>query len=444
MTARQLFIVVATGNRVANLPPILERAQPGDRVLWVESKEALDRRWSEGSRRVLEQHGLEHVEPSVRVEQINDPVEMAQRCAPFVQQLQDPHLRPVLVMNGGQKLSPIGLLRAWEAHQPIILYGSDRPAVLWTFEEGLGRSPSIRPYVRHRLDLDDILTVSGHLRIAGKDGPARQLWPSSELPRDLLEEAYAVDPVYTGRLHSDHYHWARAERRSDGPVSYDQVLRLVPPQRLANWRQSLRQVTSAINRTVEKSLYHATLNLAETAASFDARSGLSIPTTDLGSSLERAAARRVVLAMNEPLARAVQSVWANVVVAREDSPETSVAEWDVVVVLRNGILFGLECKTATAEQKDLDARLLNLQLAGSSLAEMALCIPLFTAFAAEPWFAALHTMRQRADRLKRLAFLPMTLAGQPETYSVAAEDERPFSCPTFEAALEKILRPYIP
>ena len=37
MSAPQLFVLVSTGQGVANLPPVLEHANPGDEVLWVES-----------------------------------------------------------------------------------------------------------------------------------------------------------------------------------------------------------------------------------------------------------------------------------------------------------------------------------------------------------------------------------------------------------------------
>ena len=61
-----------------------------------------------------------------------------------------------------------------------------------------------------------------------------------------------------------------------------------------------------------------------------------------------------------------------------------------MLVLKNGILWHLECKSASAKAKDLDARLLNLQKAGSLRAEMAVCGPLLTAFEGTPWFKRQH------------------------------------------------------
>jgi hypothetical protein len=61
------------------------------------------------------------------------------------------------------------------------------------------------------------------------------------------------------------------------------------------------------------------------------------------------------------------------------------AQFDVLLVLKNGILWHLECKTFTTHQKDLDARLFTLQRAGSQLARMAVCAPLLTHHVGEPW-----------------------------------------------------------
>src|SRR5918999_4404185 len=78
MAKPRLFIVVSTGQNLANLPPILEYAKQGDAVLWVESLDAQRQRWSAGAREVLERYGLTNLPESVPVEDINDPVQIAQ------------------------------------------------------------------------------------------------------------------------------------------------------------------------------------------------------------------------------------------------------------------------------------------------------------------------------------------------------------------------------
>lgn len=51
-------MLVSTGQKVANLPPVLELAEPGDEVIWVESPEAKLRYWTSTPRKVLESAGL--------------------------------------------------------------------------------------------------------------------------------------------------------------------------------------------------------------------------------------------------------------------------------------------------------------------------------------------------------------------------------------------------
>ncbi len=114
MSDQQLFVLVSTGQNVANLPPVLERANPGDLVLWVESAFAREKKWAVGARRVLAGYKLEVLPGSIEVHDINAPDEVANACRPAVEAWRGKGVRSVLVANGGLKLTPIGLLRAWD------------------------------------------------------------------------------------------------------------------------------------------------------------------------------------------------------------------------------------------------------------------------------------------------------------------------------------------
>lgn len=144
-------------------------------------------------------------------------------------------------------------------------------------------------------------------------------------------------------------------------------------------------------------------------------------------------------------AAVVQSCWRNVKLCAEATPDRQHAEWDYALVLRNGIILSLECKSSpsTAEQKDLEARLQKLHEASSRLARMAVCVPLYSALADESWFGQLHELRLRIDEQPgRFALLPFTLPGQPASYEVrTAAGVRPHPCPQFEEALAGWMRP---
>jgi hypothetical protein len=463
----QLFILVATGQNVANLPPVLETAQAGDLTVWVESAAARRGNWAHGAKQVLERYKLRLVD-SLPVEEVNDPAEVVHACAPLASHWQG-KARPVIVANGGNKLTPIGLLRAWEGQYPVILYGNDRPAVLWVFENGMHNPPSIRPYQRHCLDVDDILEASGHQM--HDRAMTKRLWPSDHLSEDLqVCEAYANDAAATRQLHGDHAAWSTPRgAHEDMPVPFAETCRLLGTTRIDRWKRSffplvwaarrwqrfpqvqpnlpedqLRFLTDLMHEQQWANQYHTTAGLIRDARTAHQRQQLRQPATTLGPPFERAVTRRLWhWLQTHDGAGVVQSAWRNVKVCRASNPALVVAEFDILLVLKNGILLHVECKTFTVPQKDLDARLLNLQQAGSSLAQMAVCAPIYTHFAQEDWFQPLHDLQQRIESVGRLSFLPLTLLGQPQRYRLSEDSgEQEFQCLSFEEALDRFISPF--
>jgi len=149
--------------------------------------------------------------------------------------------------------------------------------------------------------------------------------------------------------------------------------------------------------------------------------------------------------------KVIQSVWRNVSICQKATPNREMAEWDIVLVLKNGIPLYIECKAfeGTASQKELDARSVNLRQASSNLALMIVCAPIYTKFQNEKWFKGLHQLKNRVENrvesvMGRLSFLPFTLPDQPENYTVKlGRRKESGTCQHFEDALTKILRPYI-
>ena len=191
-------------------------------------------------------------------------------------------------------------------------------------------------------------------------------------------------------------------------------------------------------------VYHATIKVAQDAARARDRSDKSPPEARISGAFERAVAARVHAWLDQTKHAAVQSAWRNVEVARRGQTET-MAQFDVLLALKNGIIWHLECKSATLELKDLDARILNLQQAGSQLARMAVCVPILTQYANESWFERLQTLRRRIDG-SRIPFVPFTLPNQPAAYSWPDETGTPVvrECPSLEARLHECLRPFEP
>src|SRR4051794_19982354 len=120
MSLPQLFVVVSTGQNVANLPPVLERARPGDLVLWVEREAAAEDRTA-GARQGLGRAGLKEIAPPIRVGELNDPAEVARACRAALGPWRR-SVRLVLVVNGGRKLTPAGLINGCREMAPTLLY----------------------------------------------------------------------------------------------------------------------------------------------------------------------------------------------------------------------------------------------------------------------------------------------------------------------------------
>jgi hypothetical protein len=132
-------------------------------------------------------------------------------------------------------------------------------------------------------------------------------------------------------------------------------------------------------------------------------------------------ARRVRKWLDISPHQAVQSLWFRVQVTRKQVPDRPDAEFDILLVLKNGILLHLECKSAEIDARDMDVRTHRLQQAGSQLAKLVIVLPLYTRQADSPWFAELHAARIRAEQAG-LTVLPFTWDGQPEHYLIPDSD----------------------
>jgi hypothetical protein len=461
-----VFMTIATGQAVSNLPPILEYGRPGDAVLWVESPEAQQRQWIFGPSQVLKQAGLHILSPHLTVNDINNPFELQHKTQARIPQLQN--WRPVIVTNGGPKLSPIGLLKAWEAQRPVILYGNVPTVTLRIFPNGLEAPPEDRPYQHHQLDLLQILHSSGHEPFHLDQYPPTRLWPTTTL---LPLMTYGEDPDYTRQVHHEHDQFAACGQASAAnfelptfhEISHLRQQGLLTQKELDKWIDGLVNFFGRIkngsklnspkqfitsNFRITELLYGTTKNLIEHANSLKTRLAhkISPPTTHLGTLFEQAVARRLLIWLKQwpYTTQVIQSVWSNIRIAHSRSPDIQTAEWDIVLVLRNGLLLCIECKSFDAEQKDLDARLLNIQRAGSNLADMIVCAPLYTAFSNKSWFSTMHNLKIRVGNSRYLSFLPFTLPNQSAEYVVPGSNPvRYESCVTFEDTLAQRLARYV-
>jgi hypothetical protein len=500
---RKLFVAVATGQNIANLPPILEYGQPSDYVIWLETLRARKEEWAKRSRKMLRNFGFREGVPAVvDVEDVNDPFLVVDALQDVVSWCLDMQLQPVLVCNGGNKLTPLGLLRAFESLRPVLLYGDDQPAVLWRFEQGLEQRAVREPYHKAALSLRNILKINGYIMHDEKE--ACCVWQVGKEQVDLPRRDYGHDLEKTAALHDIVY------QKIDllSPVSFSDIQGTGLDSEIEKWKRNVQPFLNNQNGYHQQmfiSLWNATVNLLGRlyieqgkpldvdslryglveytfperilekwkqdierevnhratceeiyAAVFERTAAiiLSLPAGGLGDygpigkEFEYLVAYRVgKWAADRQGAECIYQVWKGVKVAKESDPDRVVAEFDVLLVLRNAILLHLECKTSSlGGEKDVLARIYNLQRTGSRLARMAVCGPLWTQFANKPWFPQQHRLRCEVEKFSDLRYLPMTLPQQPNSYTFYNEHgiEERHECPAFEDALEDWLWPYLP
>lgn len=454
---RRRFIAITTGQAVANLPPILQWGEPGDGVVWLETSEARRNPWRAGASSVLERHGLAILDP---VAISDDPSSIAATIGKQLGGWQDAEL--VLVGNGGIK--PV-LLAVHEALQnrATLLYGMDRPVELRSFDGGLSA-----PHRRHdytfpqgALTLQDVLECTGHLIQNPAD--AQRFWPG---PQPSVRDAdYGRDVAYTVACHDQAYvRSVRTRRLDDDSVSFDAVAELAPDV-FQGWLNGLQSVINAAQKHAGRrgrehvfpeallrpasGVYHGALKLQRRAsAKVAAGEATGEPVQPLGLMFEDAVAARLYdwLQGRPETARFVQSAWRRVKFSHRLELDKVVAEHDVLLVLRNGILLSLECKSFETNVKDLDARLFNLHESASRLASMAVCSPVYTGYIDREWFSTQTQVRERIRKSRSFTHIPFTLPGQPKEFRRASSGVIVLNeeCPSFEEAIVHWLKPYHP
>lgn len=444
--AMKLFVLVSTRQKVANLPPVLELARPGDHVLWVESDEARRGAWTAGPQAVLQSFGLRE-QQRIAIEHVNDPALLKQVLEPTATQLRGRFESVYLVTNGGTKHTPIGLVVAFHTLSPMILYGEESPCVYRIFSSNLNSQADVRYYTNHHLDLPNILQVNGFTFATGEEGT--RIWPDS-LRSTVKDEKYGINEDYTYQLHQKHYAWSSANQPANhlrqSRVNFSEIPQLVP-QEYEKWIKTLKQLRHSLNEQNMTNLYYATLNLADCAskALVKKQAGVQPPPARLGDALERAVAYRLWKWQEANKHPAIQSIWTGVRIARENTPDKVDAEFDILLVLKNGILWHLECKSSRAEPRDLDVNAHRLQQVSSQLAQSAVVVPLFTRCTSQPWFSRLHRLRRELEEAAGAGrtVIPFTIPGQPREYVVTDDGTSlTFTCPSFEDSLNFLLNRY--
>ncbi|RME80905.1 MAG: hypothetical protein D6771_08905, partial [Zetaproteobacteria bacterium] len=446
-----LFVAVATGQNVANLPPILQFAEKGDQVLWLESDLASRQGWANGAIAVLKGRGIESIRAPIEGN-INDPRAVKRALAQWLERHGGNYRTLNIVLNGGQKLTPFGLAlaaRPWrELGKPVrFLYGDDRPARVQVREQHVGGPMRTVAYDAERmLRLEEIVRAAGREIESvseplpwrdppppdpyGRDAAFTALVHASAKRRGAEEEARAHWPGFNA--------WSRESKQAFNqrmtPILEDLAGKPLPREaKFAAYPRIVRLIREFAPRLPSPGIARADKAKLIAQGWWTDRGRPNI-----GPRFERAVANRIrrFLAERPALAKVIRELRLNAKVPG--------AEWDVVLVLVNGILLHLECKTWRVSKKDMDARIHVMRSASSRLAQTCLVAPMFPEFADKPWFCDMHDNFQRMLGFG-VPVLAYTMEGArpAQTYRIPGRQGE-FRWPDpFEEALERLLAPYV-
>jgi hypothetical protein len=422
-----VFVALSTKNVIANVLPILELAQPenGDQVLWIESATAKKSNWSTGALEVLRRHGMTAITP---LEVSDDPASLQQALAAHDLVKNGTHIVK-LIANGGTKLQMLAASKALNGHLDELLYNSDSQCVVE--HDRYGQPVQSVPYQNHHVTLADMLECNNREIVPGTE---RCIWPTAQVPE---LPRYGTDVEYTRDCHQRIAAWIA--EHPDNPkkaFAYEKAAELAPEQHDKLIAQVKKACALACNSKFEirkddlKDLYNCVYKLDREA--WDHVGDDEAP--NIGRELEDAVAVRVFhwLETNPELAKIVQSAWCNVKVRQRGSKEDAL-ELDTALLLKNGILLHLECKSFDAHIKDMNSRLGELQRSFSQLARIAICAPSYPAFERDDWYKKYDGNVALMKKWKQFKFVEFTLPDQPGAEGI-----------TFEQALENWLKQYLP
>jgi len=453
--ASRIFLVYTAENPVSLICLLLELATGEDRVVFLEQSSADKEGPAARLHNALSVYGFaQQAMERIPVRDWEDVPRLGSALARVVSQMGSASELYMLIPDESDLVLPTILARFCDVANAYLVRNDRRKVSYNVWSKAKDFAPSHYEYRRANVDLVTLLRAAGYKLFSEGQPPAVKVWPNHcSSSNGHSQRRYGDDESYTVACHE-----------GVAILSGQELSRVheIPEAALQTWYKTWCQFL--ISRTksdqVYLCLYHATkkaLGLAEQewctpeqgvarlkAASARLeelgqscevrvaygevlklllRANGAVP---LGQEFEEAVMRRLVDWLSGQGSRhghLVQSVWRNVRVCPLNQPERVVAEWDILIVLRNGRFLNIECKCGSVEGlKDWQARREMLRRINGVGARLIACLPLYTAWAHRSWFANQLRNLRYVREIVQAEVLPFTLRGQPREFRICFDE----------------------
>lgn len=492
--SHNLHVAISTGQNVANLIPIRELASPGDSILVLESETAKNRNFTLPLLELLRDEKYKVHEPlKFRDAELVQIFPLIRRLKNWLNNSQNKYVGHYFYFNGGQKMAAIGLENVAREYEGTLVY-MDYPAVRLIISNLKTGESKFRP-IKRDITLQQVLRIN-HTEIFDDKNVARRYSREdlSNFPSDNVAEKLYRDPVVVkgilktmffaennsltdeknifpannGRLMREIFIKIRNEyvREKINISRYERYLdRKIDEEQRENIKQGLFNIISnavdfgysQFRKLYLKSLKRElVLSISQEEKEKLVDIGWLKPDTNpdsvkpkdlkmrLGPFFEQAVLDRLVKYLNQTpeIKNIISEVWSNVNFQSIDNPGQVTGEYDILILLKSGVLISLECKSYKFEEKDLFARIARLVRRSGLLNEQWASLMFYT----DPELIRKANLFTYLNlQALGITLIPFGLIGQPSEFSYAfPKKEISGTVPAFEDALSRAFAKYIP
>ncbi len=493
----KLFVAIATGQNVANLPPIINLGQNGDEILWIVSEMALEYHWVEGSNRILLKRGFKIHKPLlVKNELMVQPSQLKETFLKFVQQNKFKNREIIFVMTGGQKTAVMGIILALMENELNyrLIYQDIKPVQLRV--SNAGELKFYKQEFAYSLSLEELLEVYNFTQKDDNNKFPIQLFPANNLELKDIEkiayQQYLENPDISFLLFQLYSKFSKSGenlkfRFPPPQCLYEQFQSTVnqwyhksfynlvyPFNKLKKGIRDLEKLKENIslikNEQKEKEIFNTFyklfrdilskykredlfhpinidhLKLLKYGGWLDKSCSTKVRKTDLrrrlGGFFEKMVAFRLVkfLKQHPDFQKVIAEVWLNYPVRRKSDDQREFMEGDIFIVLKNATTIYLECKTFKITEQDIFSKIERFRQVSGFVNNSYVVIPVFTTWPPESHeYAEIFQLLENLTRVG-IDYVPFT--GYSHNNKMTLKD-RELYIPTFEEKLIKIFKPYI-